>query len=181
MAGVGPPPVEQKRRRNKPPEFDELPAEGYRGDYPALAATYGVDVTVIESFTVVEVDPETGEQVPVVRERPVTRRKQVRFLHDTREWYETWATSPMATKFTAVDWNRLKRLAVLVDRLHRNWSQALFGELRLQEALFGGTPVDRLRARMRIAPPAEEPVAVARSAAAAGRRSRLSGPDLRAV
>lgn len=163
MAGKGPAPAETKRRRNKPPEFDSLPAEGYAGEYPLLPASYGVDVEVDEK-------DEDGEK------RIVIRRKQVRYLHDTREWYETWATSPMATKFTGVDWNRLRRVAVLADAYYRRPSQQLAAEMRLQEALFGGTPVDRLRAQMRIAQPEESAAAdkPAASKAASSRRSRLT-------
>lgn len=163
MAGKGPPPAETKRRRNKPPEFAELPAEGYQGDFPPLPASYGVDIEVIEK-------DEEGEK------RVVVKRKQVRYLHDTREWYETWAHSPMATKFTGVDWNRLQRVAILADAYYRRPSQPLAGELRLQEALFGGTPVDRLRAQMRIAAPAEAAVGAtpATSKQARDRRSRLT-------
>lgn len=163
MAGHGPPPAEVKRRRNKPPEFDELPAEGNSGPYPPLPASYGVEVPVEDE------DPATGDKV--IR----MKRKQVKFLHDTREWYETWATSPMATKFTGVDWNRLKRVAILADAFHRSPSQALAGELRLQEALFGGTPVDRLRARMRIAPPVDaDGHAAPRRKSSSERRNRLT-------
>lgn len=163
MAGNGPPPEETKRRRNKPPTFDELPAEGYQGDYPVLPASYGVDV-------VVEVVGEDGEKTLV------NRRKQIKYLHDTREWYETWAHSPMAVKFTGVDWNRLRRVAILADAYYRKPSQPLAGELRLQEALFGGTPVDRLRAQMRIAAPVEAATsaAPATSKQARDRRSRLT-------
>lgn len=163
MAGNGPPPEETKRRRNKPPAFDELPAEGHQGDYPALPASYGVDVEVAEK-------DEDGEK------RIVVKRKQIKYLHDTREWYETWAHSPMATKFTAVDWNRLRRLAILTDGYYRRPSQSLASEIRLQETLMGGAPLDRLRAQMRIAAPVE-PEAAARPATskqARDRRSRLT-------
>src|SRR5690349_9720308 len=123
MAGRGPAPAEEKRRRNKPPALEELPAEGYSGEYPPLPATYGIEVTVTK------VDEETGEKTTEIR------RRQVKYLHDTRDWYETWARSPMATKFTAVDWNRLRRIATLMDGFYRRPSKELAAELRLQEAL----------------------------------------------
>lgn len=170
MAGYGPPPAEQKRRRNKPPEFDELPAEGHLGEYPPLPATYGIQVFVRELGD--DGKPLLDEQGQL---RPqVAKRKQVKYLHDTREWYETWAHSPMATKFAAVDWNRLRRVAVLIDSYFRSPSKELAAELRLQEALFGGTPVDRLRARMRIAAPEITQAAPAATKSASSRRSRLS-------
>lgn len=167
MAGNGPAPAEQKRRRNKAPTFDELPAEGYQGEFPPLPASYGIEVTE----KVIETDPETGEKV----ERWITRRRQLRYLHDTRDWYETWARSPMATRFTHVDWNRLQRIARLADAYYRRPSKDLAAELRLQEAAFGGSPLDRLRAQMKIAKPADdEPAKRAAPKSSSKRRARLS-------
>ncbi len=163
MAGKGPPPAEEKRRRNKPPAFDELPWEGHDGPFPPLPASYGVDVDV-------DVIGEDGEK------SIVTRRKQVKYLHDTREWYETWARSPMATKFTGVDWNRLRRMATLADTFYRRPTKDMAQELRLQEASFGGSPLDRLRAQIKIAAPVETAAStpVGASKATASRRARLS-------
>lgn len=134
MAGQGPPPKDpgERRRRNKDEPLEPLPAEGYTGDYPALPATYG--------FTVMK-KVKTGDG----DEELVSETKKVTFLKGTREWYDTWARSPMATEFTNVDWNRLQRLAKLVDQFERKPTKDMMAEIRLQEAAFGGTPMDRRR------------------------------------
>lgn len=166
MAGRGPAPAEEKRRRNAAPAFDELPAEGYQGDFPPLPASYGIEV----QEKVKDVD-ETGEEYT----KTVTRRRQLKYVHDTRDWYETWARSPMAARFTMVDWNRLQRMARLVDSYYRRPTKDIAAEIRLQEASLGASPLDRLRAQMRIAPPAAaEPAQRKTSRSSSSRRSRLS-------
>lgn len=148
--------------------MDELPAEGYTGDFPPLPASYGREV--VEK--VPEVDEVSGEAII----KTVVRRRQVRYLHETRDWYETWARSPMATAFTGVDWNRLQRLARLVDGYYRSPSKDLSAEIRLQEAAFGGSPLDRLRAQLKIAAPVagDERASSRRGGTGGSRRSRLS-------
>jgi hypothetical protein len=57
----------------------------------------------------------------------------------------------MATRFTEVDWDRLRYVvAPLFDRFLRSSSKQLAGELRLQESLLGATLMDRQRMRLRI-------------------------------
>jgi hypothetical protein len=120
--GPAPKPAEQRRRRHKPTIAAELPAEGYRGDYPPLAKSYA-------------------------------HGRRVAFLAGTRRWYETWAQSPMACQFTAVEWDKLARLAVLVDIFHRSpLTKGLAAEIRQGESQFGGSPLDRRRIGLRIAP-----------------------------
>ncbi|MDP2710806.1 MAG: hypothetical protein Q8O56_06270 [Solirubrobacteraceae bacterium] len=113
---------------------------------------------------------DDGEEV----QRTVTRRKQIRYLHDTRDWYETWARSPMAATFTGVEWNRLQRLARLVDAYYRRPSKELACEMRLQEASFGGSPLDRLRAQMKIVATDTEGAPRTSAGSSSSRRSRLS-------
>lgn len=124
MAGRGPAPkpAEQRRRRHKPRVEAELPAEGYVGDFPPLPRSYRAG----------------GESV--------------RFLADTRSWYVTWSRSPMACVFTATDWGRLGMLARIVDAFYRSPKPPLLAEIRLQEALLGGSPLDRRRIGLRIEP-----------------------------
>lgn len=131
MAGQGPAPKdpEKRRRRNKGAEFEALPAEGYQGEFPALA----------QGYTLV-IDTEDG---------PI--EQWVEFLPSTREWYEEWAHSPMAVRFTAVDWGRLRRvIAPLADKFHRRPTTSIATELRLQESLLGATVMDRQRMRLKI-------------------------------
>ena len=128
MAGRGPAPKppEQRRRRNKPKVEAELPAEGYTGAFPVLAKSYRVE------------------------------KARLTFLAETREWYACWAHSPMACEFAGTDWTRLQMLARLVDGFYRIPTSPLLAEIRLQEGLFGGSPLDRRRLGFRIAP-AEPP------------------------
>lgn len=131
MAGQGPAPKdpEKRRRRNKSGEVETLPAAGYQGDYPPLA----------QGYTLV-IDSEEGPS-----------ELWVEFLPATREWYEEWARSPMAVRFTAVDWGRLRRvIAPLADKYHRRPSTSIATELRLQESLLGATVMDRQRMRLKI-------------------------------
>jgi hypothetical protein len=123
MAGCGPAPKPsgQRRRRHKPHVGAELPAEGYAGEFPPLARSYR----------------DSG--------------KSIVFLGETRRWYETWASSPMACVFAGTDWTRLAMLARVVDAFHRTPRAALLAEIRLQEALFGGSPLDRRRVGLTIA------------------------------
>lgn len=131
MAGSGPAPAPKTRRRNKE-KFEELPAEGHQGEFPPLPRTYRLERVVTE------VDSE-GNKVPTLKV------VNVAFLKATRDWYEEWARSPMATEFTGVHWQRLKRIAPLIDAHERAPSKDLLAEIRLQEAGFGGTPLDLRR------------------------------------
>ena len=124
MAGRGPAPKPsgQRRRNNKPPVDAELPASGFEGDFPPLPASYRAD------------------------------GKSLRFGADARRWYDAWGRSPMACRFVATDWARLGMLARVVDAFYRTPKPTLLAEIRLQEALFGGSPLDRRRAGFVIAP-----------------------------
>ena len=159
MAGRGPAPkpAEQRRRRNKDQGGDVLPAEGNTGAYPELPPTYRCGT--------IQTKKKDGTLGP---ERAVRRR----FLPETHAWYETWATSPMATRFTAPTWQRLLRLARLVDTYERVPDKGLLGEIRLQEASLGGTPADMLRLRWTVAQPADERPALAAVPSLAARRER---------
>lgn len=142
MAGRGPAPganpnrkaAIHRRRRNIEPGFDDLPREGYQGEFPPLPSGYNAEVPTPKGWK--------------------TRRRP--YLARTREWYLTWARSPMAVRFTQVDWMRLQDLAPLKDRYYRLPSKELAGELRLQETLLGATVMDRQRMRLRISDAPEE-------------------------
>jgi hypothetical protein len=162
MAGNGPAPAEQKRRRNKE-NLEELPAEGYQGAFPPLPEKYRIERIVMVK------DPETKKRVPE------TIVLEPEYLPATRDWYETWARSPMAVEFTAVHWQRLLRLARVVDQFERTSDEKLLAEIRLQEAGFGGTPMDLRRLGRKITPVAgaAQP-ARRRDRKATDRRARLS-------
>jgi hypothetical protein len=151
MAGRGPAPganpnkktAAQRRRRNVEQPGEHLPAEGYTGEFPPLPATWSN--TVMRKV-------QTGDGEDELLPETV----KITYLKITREWYEIWARSPMATKFTQVDWMRLRELAPLKDQYHRRPSKDLASELRLQESLLGATVQDRQRMRLQIGEPEEE-------------------------
>lgn len=158
MAGRGSAPKDpaERRRRNKAPEREELPVAGHRGRYPKLPKSYRV-----------EIETEKGMRV-----------RWVKYLKDTRDWYETWAKSPMAVKFTFVEWRRLRQLAPLVDAHHRNPSREMMSELRLQETLLGGTLMDRHRMNLTIRTGGGDAAAdPGRPAGGNVRRLRVVDPD----
>ncbi|CAB4906066.1 unannotated protein [freshwater metagenome] len=153
MAGRGPAPkpADQRRRRNKEPDALELPAEGNVKPYPELPPTY-----------------RSGEIVSGGKKRAIRSK----FLPETRAWYVTWATSPQATEFSPPTWQRLLRLARLVDQFEREPDKGLLSEIRLQEASLGGTPADMLRLRWRIAEASEDGPKLASVATIGDRRRR---------
>lgn len=163
MAGHGPAPQDhrQRPRDEKAQPFDTLPAEGYQGEYPPLAAGYTLTIDSAEGPEEIDVE----------------------FLEATQDWYREWARSPMAVRFTAVDWGRLRRIvAPLADRYHRRPTTSIATELRLQETLLGATVMDRQRMRVRVATaaPAKRPgpvAAVSNIAEERKKRLRAEKPD----
>ncbi len=138
MAGTGPPPSDPETNVRSSEAFESLPIEGYTGPYPELPKSWRTTVTEW-------VEGEDGAKVEVEKTKHVT------YLADTREWYEHFATSPMATKFTKVDWDRLRLvIAPLRDIFHRRPSTKLASEIRLQEAALGATILDRQKMHMRV-------------------------------
>lgn len=84
----------------------------------------------------------------------------------TAWWSSVWA-SPMAVEFAAVDEHALAMIAVLVDDFWTEPNRQLAGELRLQLARFGLTPLDRRRL--------EWTIEQAEDAQEQGRRRRAGG------
>jgi hypothetical protein len=153
----GPPPkLPYERRRRNADHFDELPADGYQGDFPPLPTTYKIRV----------VDGKTHHT------------KTRRFLPSTRAWYEAWARSPMAVEFANVHWLRLQSIAKLQDRFDCG-DVSVAAELRLGVASFGGTPHDLRRLGRTVARPQQPERGRGASADARSRRSRLERGDAR--
>src|SRR4051794_32268397 len=106
MAGRGPAPganprrksKEQRRRRNKEPELEQLEPDLTKA--PKLPKSYRARVMTDDG--------------PVVQ--------QVQYLKETRDWYADWANSAMAKagKLSRVHWRRLLMLAPTVDRYYRD-------------------------------------------------------------
>lgn len=73
----------------------------------------------------------------------------------TRKWWDRVWSSPMAGEYLDTDADGLGRLAVIVDDFHLAESgkerAELMKEIRLQEARFGLSPVDRARLHWEVA------------------------------
>lgn len=121
MAGKGPAPkpTALRQRRNK----------------KAGATTLAVSV------------PKPDQEKPKI---PTLQNPDKRKFHRlTRQWWKRVWTSPMASEYLPTDVDGLARLALLVDNYYQNpigkKAKELLGEIRLQEARFGLSPVDRSR------------------------------------
>lgn len=151
-----------KVKRRNPVEQIELPSGGYRGKAAvSLPKTYRTRVW----------DNEQQEHVDNV----------IEYLPETRAWFDVWAKSPQATRFTKTAWQRLLLIARLVDRFNRGDSEVM-AEIRLNESKLGATPEDLQRLHWRVV---DMPGAGRSAPAADGtetqkrRRSRSSTKDPR--
>lgn len=63
----------------------------------------------------------------------------------TKAWWKRVWESPMAAEYLPTDVDGLARLALLVDKFYKNPTSDKMSEIRLQEARFGLSPVDRSR------------------------------------
>lgn len=70
----------------------------------------------------------------------------------TLDWWDTWRTSALASKFTDTDWSFLVDTAVLHAEFWLG-KRSLAGELRLRVAKFGATVEDRARLKVEIGEP----------------------------
>lgn len=70
---------------------------------------------------------------------------------ETRDWWESLWSSPMASEFHASDRHGLYRLAVLIDDFWQHPSTQANAEIRLAQKDYGLTPLDRRRLEWTIA------------------------------
>jgi hypothetical protein len=77
------------------------------------------------------------------------------------KWWQTWREAPQAVAFEATDWLRLALLAPVYEAHLTRPSAAALAEIRMNEERLGATVVDRMRARMTIAPREDEATAPA--------------------
>lgn len=63
----------------------------------------------------------------------------------TRAWWRSVWQSPMASEYLETDMHGLARLAMIIDDFYQSGNPKLLAEIRLQEARFGLSPIDRSR------------------------------------
>lgn len=99
---------------------------------------------------VIHAEPVAQPELPTVEIEVDGELVEFRWPARTREWWQMWRDSPLATEFTATDWSELLDTALLHARF---WSGdvRLAPELRLRVAKFGATPEDRARLRITFA------------------------------
>jgi len=150
----GPPPKDPSQRRRRNAEVrTAIPNTAFAGDHPKLPKSWRLTTETLDG----------------------TVTKTVPFLAATRDWFETWASSPQAHAFTSTDWQRLILIAPLVDRLHRGIGAPgpLMAEIRLNETGLGALAADRARLRWDLTDVPDE-VTEKRTA---GSRARLKAVD----
>lgn len=86
-----------------------------------------------------------------VKPPPLQNPDKRKFHRLTRQWWKRVWESPMAGEYLPTDVDGLARLALLVDNYYKTLSKDLLTEIRLQEARFGLSPVDRSRLQWEVA------------------------------
>ena len=87
-------------------------------------------------------DSDQAEQTRIPSLQNPDKRK---FHRLTRAWWKRVWESPMAGEYLPTDEDGLARLAILVDNYYKIPCKEYLAEIRLQEARFGLSPVDRSR------------------------------------
>lgn len=96
----------------------------------------------------------------------------------TVQWWDMWATDPLAKDFRATDWSELMDTAVVHGAFWAGESK-LAAELRLRTGKFGSTQEDRARLRIQYA--AADEADEKRRSSKAGANARGVYKGLRAV
>jgi hypothetical protein len=93
------------------------------------------------------VDPAQGTKK--LKAPPLQNPDKRKFHRLTRAWWKRVWASPMAAEYLPTDIDGLARLALLVDNYYADptgkKAKETLAEIRLQEARFGLSPVDRSR------------------------------------
>lgn len=86
---------------------------------------------------------------------PLQNPDKRKFHRLTRAWWKRVWSSPMAGEYLPTDIDGLARLALMVDNYYKALSPTgakdMLSEIRLQEARFGLSPVDRSRLQWEVA------------------------------
>ncbi len=122
MPGNGPPPAEQRRRRN---------ADTYADVRTTVAA--GSSTLRGQPLEVVLPGHAFGDADELVR-----------------RWWDTWRRSPLTEAWLDTDWSRLAMVAPLVASYYLRPHHQKLAEIRQNESLLGATHVDRLKARIKV-------------------------------
>lgn len=125
MAGNGPAPKANRRRRNADTYADvktRVSASDSKLRGPTLKQAIG---PAIDGY-----DPEVVKLVEA--------------------WWSTWRRSPLGEAFLDTDWSRLAMLAPLVASYYARPHHMVLAEIRQNESLLGATHVDRLKARIKV-------------------------------
>jgi len=85
---------------------------------------------------------DLGEKKKIPSLQNPDKRK---FHRLTRQWWKRVWESPMAGEYLPTDIDGLARIALLVDDYYNKPNREVLSEIRLQEARFGLSPVDRSR------------------------------------
>jgi hypothetical protein len=149
MPGNGPPPKENRRRRNADTYADvrtRIKAEAIT-DTPSLAE---VTCGLMDEFP-----PHAVEL--------------------TERWWNTWGRSPLTAAWLETDWSRLAMIAPMVAQYYTHPHHLKLAEIRQNESLLGATHVDRLKARIKVEREEKTQEIPAGVAALDEYRSRLAG------
>ena len=111
---------------------------------PAHMRQHRIKKTGATTLAAPDINQTEKPKVPTLQ-NPDKRK----FHRLTRAWWKRVWTSPMAGEYLPTDVDGLARVALLVDEYYKNptggKAKELLGEIRLQEARFGLSPVDRSR------------------------------------
>ena len=92
-----------------------------------------------------------AETTPVVKAPVLPKIEGVAWHRLTVSWWrDVWA-SPMAGEFLETDVHGLTRLARIINEFNETGDVKVMTEIRLQEARFGLSPVDRARLQWEVA------------------------------
>lgn len=151
MAGMGPPPKANRRRRNADTFTGQrrrnCPACGSLRTDGEACPSCGAKATP----TVPELAPEAaGAAGPRIAAPELPNPRH--WLKATRDWWDAWTRSAQTAFFQPSDWETLKSLLPLVDGMHREKDPLkkakLFEVVHRAEKALGGTHMERLRGRI---------------------------------
>lgn len=107
---------------------------------PAHMRQHRIKKTGATTLAAPDINQTEKSKVPALQ-NPDKRK----FHRLTRAWWKRVWQSPMAGEYLPSDIDGLARLAILVDDYYKKPGKDLMSEIRLQEARYGLSPIDRSR------------------------------------